>query len=135
MQIPKPITPRRWRGNGTRRQLLGNAMAGAGALGLAAGMSAIRPASAFAAGGRTLGDLAAVMQSGYAWVGNHGLSGDDYQSEFDSLSGQGYRLRNICGYNVSGQDLYASIWDQSPGPAWVGMHRVVGSDYQTQFDH
>jgi CubicO group peptidase (beta-lactamase class C family) len=62
------------------------------------------------------------------------LDGDTYQQEFENLVAQGYRLLKLSGYSVNGQDFYASIWDQSPGPAWVGMHRVPGSDYQAQFD-
>ena len=120
--------PRRFSGTGTRRQLLG------AAIGIAGGLALAGTPATYASRGRSLIDLSVAMQSGYAWVGNHGLSGDAYQAEFDSLTSQGYRLLRLCGYNVGGQDFYASIWDQSPGPAWVGMHRVSGGDYQAQFE-
>lgn len=114
--------------------MLGAVASGIGAAGIAGGLTGFRHPSALAGGGRSLVDLAAAMQSGYAWVANHGLTGDDYQAAFDSLTAQGYRLLRLCGYTVNGQDFYASIWDQSPGPAWVGMHRVPGAEYQAQFD-
>ena len=128
------VTPRRWSGTGSRRELLGSALVGIGAVGLAGGLTQLRPSVALAGNGRSLGALAAAMQSGYGWVANHGLSGDAYQAEFDSLTSQGYRLLRLCGYSVAGQPYYASIWDLSPGPAWVGMHGVSGGDYQGEFD-
>lgn len=53
--------------------------------------------------------IANAAQSGDVWAANHGLDGDTYQREFDSLSGQGYRLIRLSGYSVHGQDYYASI--------------------------
>jgi CubicO group peptidase (beta-lactamase class C family) len=124
-------TPKHWYGRGTRRDLLGAMAAGIGAAGF--GLAMTRTA-AIANGTYSPVAIANAAQSGYAWVANHGLDGDAYQGEFESLAGQGYRLIKLCGYSVYGQDYYASIWDMSPGPAWVGMHRVPGADYQAQFD-
>ncbi|HRA49156.1 MAG TPA: hypothetical protein PK819_13880, partial [Thermomicrobiales bacterium] len=117
------------RSTGTRRDLLGVAVVGA-----AGGLALGGPTAAFATHGHVPISSRGLRQSGYAWVANHGLTGDAYQQEFDNLTSQGYRLLRLCGYSVGGQDFYASIWDQSPGPAWVGMHRVAGSDYQGQFE-
>ena len=39
-----------------------------------------------------------------------------YQARFNQLVGQGFRLRQVSGYSVGNQDLYAAIWDKSPGP-------------------
>lgn len=74
------------------------------------------------------GAIANAAQSGDAWVANHGLDGDTYQRDFDSLSGQGYRLIRLSDYSVHGQDYYPTIWAMSSGPAWVGTHRLPGAD-------
>lgn len=125
--------PKHWYGRRSRRSFLGIA-AGIGAAGVAGGMMPFTHSIARAGGVFSPTPIANAAQSGYAWVANHGLDGDAYQAEFDSLVAQGYRLIKLSGYSVYGQDYYASIWDMSPGPAWVGMHRVPGYDYQGQFD-
>jgi hypothetical protein len=45
-----------------------------------------------------------------AWQARHGLSPADYQTTFDQLVGQGYRLELVNGYSVGGQDRFAAIW-------------------------
>ena len=127
-------TPRFWYSRGSRRTFLGTIAAGIGTAGLATGVMPLTRSIASAGGVFSPTPLANPAQSGYAWVANHGLDGDAYQAEFENLTAQGFRLLKISGYSVSGQDYYASIWDLSPGPAWVGMHRVPGADYQGQFD-
>jgi CubicO group peptidase (beta-lactamase class C family) len=134
MDVKDLTTPKFWYGRRTRRQMLGIAAAGIGAAGFASGLGPFSTSIARAGGVLSPAPIANAAQSGYAWVANHGLDGDAYQAEFDSLSAQGYRLIKISGYSVSGQDYYASIWDMSPGPAWVGMHRVSNADYQSQFN-
>ena len=58
----------------------------------------------------------------YAWQARHGLTGAQYQTEFDRLVAQGYRLIDINGYSVNGIERYAAIWEQSPaGPGKRGM--------------
>jgi CubicO group peptidase (beta-lactamase class C family) len=127
-------TPKFWYGFGSRRQFLGAVAAGIGGASLTGGLLPVTHSIARAGGLISPAPIANPAQSGYAWVANHGLDGDAYQSEFESLAAQGYRLIKLSGYLVLGQDYYASIWDMSPGPAWVGMHRVPGADYQAQFD-
>ncbi len=121
-------SPSFWYGRHSRRELLGAFGA------LAAG--ALLPAHGLAAVGgiRSRLPLANAAQLGYAWVANHGLDFDAYQREFDSLASQGYRLLKLSGYSVNGQGYFASIWDLSPGPAWVSSHGIPGPDYQAQFD-
>ena len=127
-------SPKFWYGRRSRRDVLRMAAVGFGAAGTAGALLPLTRAVASASGTFSPAPILNVAQSGYAWVANHGLDGDAYQREFDSLAGQGFRLVKLCGYTVNGQDFYASIWDMSPGPAWVGMHRVPGTDYQAQFD-
>jgi hypothetical protein len=68
------------------------------------------------------------------WQARHGLDADAHQAEFDSLSVQGYRPLRVSGYSVNGVDYYASIWEQSPGPAWAARHRLDAAAYQAEFD-
>ncbi|MEH2072309.1 MAG: hypothetical protein V7K47_29860 [Nostoc sp.] len=79
---------------------------------------------------------AAIWQNsdGEAWVARHGLTSSEYQSTFDQLVGQGYRLVHVSGYNVNGQDRYAAIWDKSGSSAWVARHGLTSSEYQSTFD-
>ena len=60
--------------------------------------------------------LGEVAQPG--WVARHGMTAAQYQAEFDKLVGQGFRLVEVSGYTVNGQDRYAAIWDKTPSPGW-----------------
>ncbi len=68
-----------------------------------------------------------------AWVARHGLTPADYQSAFDSLVKQGYRLVNVSGY-VSNGERYAALWVSGGGAAWVARHGLSAADYQTAFN-
>ena len=72
---------------------------------------------------------------GPEWVARHGLTGAQYQTEFDTLVHQGFRLRQVDGYAVNGQAYYAGIWEKTPGPAWIARHGLTGAQYQTEFDN
>jgi Bacterial tandem repeat domain 1 len=50
------------------------------------------------------------------------------------LVGQGYRLVNVSGYAVNGEDRYAAIWEKSNSPAWQARHGMTSSQYQATFD-
>ncbi len=45
-----------------------------------------------------------------AWQARHGLTPAQYQTTFDQLVGQGYRLELVNGYSVANQDRFAAIW-------------------------
>jgi CubicO group peptidase (beta-lactamase class C family) len=73
--------------------------------------------------------------AGPAWVARHGLTGTQYQTEFDKWVGQGYRLVEISGYAVGSDVRYAAIWEKSAGPAWVARHGLTSAQYQGEFDN
>src|SRR5262245_22806694 len=75
-----------------------------------------------------------VKSSGPAWVARHGLTSAQYQAEFNKLVKQGYRLTDVSGYRVSGQDRYAAIFEKSSGPAFVARPGLTASQYQTTFN-
>ncbi len=68
------------------------------------------------------------------WEVHHRIDGDFYQSLVDGIGQNGYRPLHVSGYNVGGVDLYATIWEQSPGPAWASLHRLDRAGYQEQFE-
>ncbi|ACC78969.1 hypothetical protein [Nostoc punctiforme] len=71
---------------------------------------------------------------GPAWQARHGLTSAQYQATFDKLVGEGYRLVDVSGYGVNGQDRYAAIWVKSGGPAWQARHGLTSAQYQATFD-
>jgi hypothetical protein len=62
------------------------------------------------------------------------MSSAQYQQEFDKLGKEGYRLAQVSGFSVSGQDLYAAIWEKASGPAQLARHGMTSEEYQQQFD-
>lgn len=72
--------------------------------------------------------------SGPAFVARHGLTSQQYQQEFDQLTGQGYCLTDVSGYAVGGQAHYAAIWERKSCPAFVARHGLTAQQYQQEFD-
>jgi CubicO group peptidase (beta-lactamase class C family) len=74
-------------------------------------------------------DMSAAAQ----WQAQHGMNAAAYQLKFNQMAQTGYRLVDLCGYDEGGQDLYAAIWEQSPGPAWQAFHGLDATQYQSRF--
>lgn len=70
---------------------------------------------------------------GAAWVARHGMTSDQYQSEFTKYTRKGYRLVHISGYGGKNA-RYAAIWEQTRGPTWVARHGMTGAEYQSEFN-
>ncbi|MFF3735386.1 serine hydrolase [Streptomyces sp. NPDC002476] len=64
------------------------------------------------------------------WQALHGLTATDHQAEFDRLTGNGYRLLKITGYELGGIPRFASIWAIQGGNAWQARHGISAGDYQ-----
>ncbi len=73
------------------------------------------------------------QRSDAPWVARHGLGNADYQATVDGLISDGLRPLHVAGYTVGGQDLYATIWEQSAGPEWVTRHGLDADAYQAEF--
>jgi CHAT domain-containing protein len=67
------------------------------------------------------------------FIARHRLTATEYQELFVSLTGQGYRPKLISGYNRAGADLYAAIFEQSPGPPFVVHYRMTEAEFQREF--
>ena len=69
------------------------------------------------------------------WVGKHGMTAAQYQTEFNSWTAKGYRLKHISGYAVGIQARYAAIFEKPAStPVWIAQHGLTAAQYQTQFD-
>jgi Bacterial tandem repeat domain 1 len=68
------------------------------------------------------------------WAARHGLTSDDYQTTFNSLTSQGYRLTYISGYTFQGSPRYAAIWEEKSGPDYVARHGMSAASYQSEMD-
>ena len=76
-----------------------------------------------------------VKQAGPPFVAHHGMTSQDYQTQFDQLVGrQGFCLTEVSGYDVGGQARYAAIWEKKTCPPFVARHGLTSQEYQQQFD-
>ena len=73
-------------------------------------------------------------KAGPAYAARHGLTGAQYQQEFNQKKNQGYRLTMVDGYGVGGQARYAAIWEKINGPAYEARHGLTSAQYQAEFN-
>ncbi|GAA5194457.1 hypothetical protein GCM10023322_58910 [Rugosimonospora acidiphila] len=71
---------------------------------------------------------------GVGWYQYIEMSASGYQSRFDSLKSQGYRLVSVESYLNGGQVRYAGLWSKSSGPASFAFHGYTATNYQTMLD-
>jgi hypothetical protein len=90
--------------------------------------------SGYAVGGHDRYAAIWEQRGGPAWAARHGLTSAQYQQEFTRLTQEGYRVVDVSGYSVGGQDRYAAIWEKSQGPAWVARHGLSSAQYQQEFN-
>ena len=81
--------------------------------------------------------FAAIFEksSGPDWVARHDLSPAQYQSAFEGYLKKGYRLKDLSGYNVGGQDYYAALWEKTGGQYWIARNGIPDSWYQNVYDN
>ena len=73
-------------------------------------------------------------KDGPAWQARHGLTSAEYQTTFNDMVSQGYRLTWVSGYSDSGIARYAAIFEQSSEEAWQARHGLDSNTYQQTFD-
>lgn len=66
-----------------------------------------------------------------AWVARHHLTAQEYQTEFNTWSGKGLRLKNVTGYLSGAETRYAALWDDEPGPSQGAVHGVDAATVST----
>ena len=75
-----------------------------------------------------------VKESSPPWEAHHGMTSAQYQTTFNTLVAQGYRLVEVNGYGIGGFPFFAAIWEKSSGPAWVAKHNMTAAEYQQEFN-
>jgi hypothetical protein len=103
----------------TRRSLILQAC-GVGLTGLGAGLIAMPDAE--------------PAQAAPAFEAYHGVTGAQHQTNFDRLSGQGFRMISLSVYARADDARYAAVWVPRQGPDWVAVHDVDNDGYQSFFD-
>ncbi len=71
-------------------------------------------------------------KNGPAWIAKHSLSGADYQTQFNTLSGQGYQVSFISAYKVGNAVKYAAIWEKK-NTNYIARHGQTGAQFQAEF--
>ncbi|HEY2674459.1 MAG TPA: hypothetical protein VGJ07_29335 [Rugosimonospora sp.] len=85
-------------------------------------------------GGATYVNAVFRPGDGTAWYQYIEMSASGYQSRFDSLKSQGYRLVSVESYLHSGQIRYAGLWLKSSGPDYFAFHGYSATDYQNMLN-
>jgi CubicO group peptidase (beta-lactamase class C family) len=67
------------------------------------------------------------------WQARHNLTPAEFQSTFNDLFKQGYRLKQMSGY-VSNGERYAGLWLKESGPEWQARSGLSAADFQKNFD-
>jgi uncharacterized protein (UPF0297 family) len=88
----------------------------------------------YGASGQALYAAIFEQSSGPARKVRYGLASWQFQQTFDQLTDQGYRLVDMSTYVVNGQALYAAIFEQSSGPAWISRGGLTSEQFQQTFD-
>ncbi|MBV9894757.1 MAG: hypothetical protein JO020_11355 [Chloroflexi bacterium] len=66
--------------------------------------------------------------AGPAYVAHHNLTVPDFQTAFNQLGGQGYRLIDVTGYEDGGVQRLAGIWSQASGPAYQARTGLTAAE-------
>jgi len=69
-----------------------------------------------------------------AWVAYHDRTSADHQAQFDNLYPQGWRMISLSVYGARGDERYAAVWVDTPGPSWSAVHGLDAAGYQAAFD-
>jgi hypothetical protein len=65
----------------------------------------------------------------------HGMTGDQYQTEFNQITAQGFRLTDVDGFMTPQGMRYAAIWLKSASSRpWVARHGLNAQQFQQHFD-
>jgi Bacterial tandem repeat domain 1/Papain-like cysteine protease AvrRpt2 len=80
--------------------------------------------------------MASFINAGNAnWTARHGLTGGQYQTLFNTLTGQGFRPVCISGYGTGNGERFAAIFDKSPSTGWAARHGLTAAQYQAEVNN
>jgi Bacterial tandem repeat domain 1 len=69
---------------------------------------------------------------GPAWEARNGLTSSQYQTEFNDLSKQGYRISRLKGWRSGNTAHFAAIWEKVAGSPWIARHSMLSDTYQEE---
>jgi CubicO group peptidase (beta-lactamase class C family) len=69
-----------------------------------------------------------------AWEAHHGIAVASYQAHFDGMVRRGFRLVHLNACGIGNDAIFATIWEQAPGPAWEAHHGLDAAAWQASFD-
>ena len=72
--------------------------------------------------------------NGYGWVARHGLDATQYQNEYNTWTGAGYRIAQVDSYLSSGSVRYAVIFTAEPRPVQYAYHGVDENTHVANFN-
>jgi len=93
-----------------------------------------RKLAVFGLTGLVLATAAATSASAQNLAARHGMTGAQYQAEFNKYTNKGYRLTDVSSYTVQGTAMYAAIWAKTGGPSYVARHGIPADKYQKVFN-
>src|SRR5262249_36914048 len=64
----------------------------------------------------------------------HGVTGAQHQTNFNTLSAQGYRMISLSVYVDPGNARYVTVWVQLAGPALMAILVIESAGYMTMFN-
>ncbi|MBX2844573.1 MAG: serine hydrolase [Saprospiraceae bacterium] len=73
-------------------------------------------------------------RQGPTQITRHGLTRDQFRSEFKKHTGNGYKIVHIDSYKASGQARYAAIWEKKKG-RYVGHSSLSPANYQLRMEN
>lgn len=68
------------------------------------------------------------------WQSRHIQTAAQYQADVNLLKSQGFRPLDVNGYSINGVDHFTSVWEQSPGPAWILRHDQTSDQHDALVD-
>lgn len=76
-----------------------------------------------------------VQQAGTAWIAYHGISQAQHQSNFNSLTSQGFFPKVISVVEIGGANRYTAFYNQDPVGSLVALAGLTSAQYQTEFNN
>ncbi|MDP1632556.1 MAG: hypothetical protein Q8L66_14165 [Caulobacter sp.] len=71
---------------------------------------------------------------GPAFEARHNMTSAQYQKTFNDLVARGYQPRQLSGFNVGGQSLFAAIFEADRATPFSAMHDLNSRGYQAAFN-
>ena len=68
------------------------------------------------------------QRDGPAWQAQLAVPEDKLPALSDELSGQGYRMLDVSGFDTQEGPLFATVWEQSDGPDWQSHPALTASE-------